>query len=235
MSELSSTLQFDSNRWGNILAILSLDAAAPFLKDMGLNVTIDDRFRMGLRKIIEGYLRANHLDSDAESSMVPQAFDWIRKEFDESFADELYIWGVTVFESGEHGEDGASPFLWDNVFRKGGLKGERDQKPVSPFVTLMRNIMAKRQKPSVFHIKPTSSWDRDLYERRQYDEFSGAMESVQATINYYDFAKAWQEAIQISDQNDLEEANEWGIEEARTLGMPLEKLGKLGDWASLPK
>jgi hypothetical protein len=61
------------------------------------------------------------------------------------------------------------------------------------------------------------------------------MESVQAAINYYDFAKAWQEAIQISSQTDLEEANEWGVEEARTLGMPLERLGKLGDWASLPK
>ena len=60
------------------------------------------------------------------------------------------------------------------------------------------------------------------------------MELVQATINYYDFVSAWQDAVTAADQLDLQQLKKWGTEEALILGMPLDRLGNPGAWPPLP-
>jgi hypothetical protein len=61
------------------------------------------------------------------------------------------------------------------------------------------------------------------------------MDMVKNTISYCNFVSAWEETmIALGSQAELEEVHRWGIAEAEQLGMPLDRVGKLGDWPALP-
>jgi hypothetical protein len=232
MNATALPAQIDPYRWGTIFAVLSLDVAAPFVSNMGLQLQRSDALRSGLRRIIADYRKLEASQGNADASFLRAVFDWAAKDFGQGFSNYLYAWGQNVFQSG--GGDGVKVFLWNNIFRRGGLNGEKDHRPPPQFVTVLRKMLAKRTKAAVNRMDPVSDWDKEVYERQHYDRFRNAMELVQATISYHDFVSAWQEALAAAGEVNLAGIEKWGAEEAQILGMPLDRLGKPGDWASLP-
>jgi len=215
-----------------IFGTLSLDVTAPFVPQMGLQLPPGNAFTAGLRNLIEEFRSIQTEQGGVEPPFSRAVFNWAANEFCRGFADHLYAWGQDVFQTGDDG--GVGVFLWDNIVRRGGLDGARDHRPPPHFVILLRSMLAQRSKAPVNRITPTSAWDKKLYERQHYDRYRKPMALVQATINYYDFVSAWQDAVTAADQLDLQQLKKWGTEEALILGMPLDRLGNPGAWPPLP-
>jgi hypothetical protein len=233
MSETKANRRLDPYLWGTIFAVLSLDVASPFVPNMGLQLPPGDSFRTGLRKIIEEFRRLEAKQTNIAEPFVEAVFNWTAQRYGQELSDQLYAWGENVFQSGSG--KGATVFLWNNIVRRGGLKGERDHRLPPHFVTTLRALLAPRAKPLVNRLRPVSTWDKEVYDRQQYDEFRNAMELVQATINYNDFISAWREALAVSDKVvDMEEINRWAMGEASILGMPVDRVGHPRDWGGDP-
>ena len=230
----SSITPYEINiyRWGTIFATLSLDVAAPFISQMGLQLPAGNGFRMGLRKIIEEFRKLEGEQSNAESLFSSDVFDWAANEFGRGFAEHLYAWGQDVFQSGDIGDEGA--FIWNSIVRRGGLNGARDTHPPLLFVSGVRTALAKRARAAVNYIQPDSDWDLSLYQRQKYDEFRNPMELVQATISHFDFVHSWQEAITNVGQPDIPQLMSWAIKEANMLGIPLDYVVVPGNWLLPP-
>ena len=230
--EITTTpFEIEIYRWGTTFATLSLDVAAPYVPQMGLQLPAGDLFRPGLRRIIEEFRQRQTQGEDVENLFSPAAFDWAVQVFGRAFATHLYAWGQNVFQTGEGGQN---VFLWNNIVRRGGLDGAKDRSLPPPFVALLRQNLASRAKEAVNYLTPTTAWDVELYQRQQYDRYRNPMELVQATISYYDFVSAWQETSASGGISDLQAVKQWGVGEAVQLGIPLDALGNPGDWPPLP-
>jgi len=232
MATPSATYDLEPYRWGMILATLSLDMVVPFVPLMGLQLPSGNAFTLGLRDLIREFRSLQAQRRDAELQFAPAVFVWATRQFHRDFADHFYAWGQDVFQTGADG--GAGAFLWDSIVRRGGLDGAKDDQSPPQFVLLLRDSLALRSEASVNRIAPSSAWDKELYERQQYDRFRNPMELVQATIHHYNFVSAWQEAVVASSQPDLQQMTKWGNSEALLLGMPLDRIGIPGDWPPLP-
>ena len=235
---------------GRYVRDLSLDLATPFIGDMGLTQPDEEAFKSGLRRIIEEFRNSEGVTPSIEASFPQAVFTWAGTEFGPAFAGDLFKWGLEDFQCSS--EDGIQVFLWNNIVRRGGLSGERDRRPPPQLVVILRGILAKRAKSPVHRLMPTSAWDKKLYDRHQYDQFSNqnlvganvdlvprkdrervlrmTMELVQTTISRRDFLNAWHSTLAVIDHPDLEDLNHWGKEEASLLGMPLDRIEPPGNW-----
>ena len=231
MEAATPSFEIDIYRWGTTFATLSLDVAAPYVPQMGLQLPAGDVFKPGLRRIIEEFRRRQTQGEEVEELFSPAVFEWAQQAFNHAFAAHLYAWGQNVFQTGE---GDAQVFFWNNIVRRGGLTGAKDTSPPPPFVVLLRQTLAGKAMEAVNRLAPITGWDVDLYQRQQYDSYRNPMELVQATINYYNFVSAWQEASRIAGTPNLQAMKKWGMTEVVLLGIPLDALNDPGDWPSLP-
>jgi hypothetical protein len=200
---------------------------------MRLQLPLGDSFVKVLRDVIRRFREAQKSDPGAEMQFARSAFDRLESEFGSAFAQHLYYWGTQIFQSGD--APGTNAFLWDNIIRYGGLDGARDPIPAPPFIQSVRAGMAQTPGKALYKIQPETEWDREVYQRNGYTEFRNPMELVQATVNYCTLVRAWSEAENVSGRIDKHPVvRGWGIQIARELRMPLDRLVEPGDWNPLP-
>lgn len=234
MTTQNSPMGLEPYRWSAIMATLSLDIAQPYIGSMGLQLPPDGSFLDGLRRIITDY-RALEGESIAPQQPFPEAvLAWARSQYGESFADALHQWGSEVFQYS--GTDGVSSFLWSCIVHRGRLDGTRDTGPVPDFIRLVRQYLKSTPKPVFSTTAPTTEWDQHLYARQGYDAQMNPLEWVEATINHRRFLLAWQRALEEAGETaDLSTVETWGRNQAKQMGMPLQRLGKPGVWTPLPQ
>jgi hypothetical protein len=233
MTNENQAPQLDPYRWGTILGVLSLDVARPYVADMGLQLPPGDKFVAGLREIIRGFRAQQAQRPVEEHSFAQTIFEWVSKEYGPAFADHLYQWGENVFQYS--GADGAGAFLWNNIVRRGGLKGERDPSAAPELVRLLRSNLAARPERHIGDVQPATDWDRELYLRQGYDEMMNAMEWVKSTVSHYNFVVAWEKTMAaVEDKTDMSQVYQWGKAVAKDMGVPLDQLEAPGSWPPLP-
>ncbi len=217
------THQINESKWTNILATLSLDVAAPYISRMGLE--LPEGFRDGLRHLIEDF-RARETKPGVAAQFLPAVFAWAEQQYGPTFADSLYQWGENVFEP----TDGSGAiFLWSSIVNHTGYPGHEPLPSAPEFVLRVRAILPPTT--SIYNQPPVTAWDRTVYERQGYDEFSSPMELVQSTMDTRDFLLAWSAARQeLPGPEPMAAVKTWGTDVAERLGMPLERLGEPGIW-----
>jgi hypothetical protein len=233
MSAVEPSPPLDPYQWGTVLGTVSLDLAQPYLAAMGLQLPSGSAFLAGLRKLIQDFRPREVRDAREALLFAPTVLAWARKEFGPAFAEHLHRWGENVFQCS--GADGASVFLWNSIVRRGRLDGSRDVEPPPEFIRLVRQQLAKRDRPSIGSPQPTTAWDQEVYARQHYDHMRNPGEFIQSTISHFNFVTAWTEALQAAGPSvDLAAVYHWGLSQAERLGMPLDRVGKPGSWPALP-
>jgi hypothetical protein len=232
MNDETHSRNLNPHRWGTIFATLSLDIVVPYIPSMHLQLPPWSEFVMGLRAIIEEFRLLQALDSTTRFSFAETVFEWAANEYGGGFVAHLFQWGEEVFQIGDG--VGASAFLWRNIVRQGRLDGSSDVDLRLGFVPAIREELARRPTPKVEQA-PRSTWDLELYKRHAYDRLMNPMELVKSTISYCNFLSAWQAAVEEYPTPDLERVYAWGAAEAERLGVPVDRLGKPGNWPPLPR
>lgn len=221
----------DKYRWATIWAVLSLDLADPYIRDMGLKLEDRESFRAKIRRLILSYRKSHEGSSVGQISFAEFMFDRLDNEYDSNFGAHLRTWGEEVFQYS--GTDGINVFLWASLISKRDLGESRSSIPA--IVDTVRNILATSQEPQLAGIVPTSEWDLEIYERQGYDSLMNPVEMISATIRYVRFVRAWAQALRdYSGRFAVADLYEWGVRRARRMGMPVERLAEPGRWRSLP-
>ena len=232
MNQSLPTEKVDLYRWTTIVVTLSLDLANPYFPHMGLH--LPDGLQQGVRGIIEE-LRRQKMDPELSSAYASGILDWSTQRFGEQFQQRLYTWGTEIFNYGLDDDAGAALFLWSNLVNHRGYPGA----PVivaPPFVLRLRAVLAATAPPSVHRYGPETVWDKSMYAWREYDEdIYTPMTSVSLTLGDYQFRRAWAAVREeMGDHAGLDAVKSWGLDLARQMNMPVDRLGDPGEWRELP-
>ena len=233
MNNIREEPELNAPRWGTILGVLSLDLAAPYVTPAGLELPPGTAFVEGLRGLIVDFRSRQRTDTGVERFFAGTVMDWSSGEFGAGFADYLRSWGEHVFQYS--GSDGAGVFLWENVLRSGGLDGSRDTQAAPDFVRSFRLRLATAGALPEGFTPPQTAWDREFYDRHGYDQYFDPMDMMKNTVSRVRFRRAWEAEVKVVGARlDLSVVERWGRNVAARLGMPLERLGKPGEWPPLP-
>jgi hypothetical protein len=224
--------QLESCRWATIFGILAMDMTKPYFAAMAIDFELDDSQVQELRSLIDRYRSDESLNDDRPFADV--ALEWFRSTFGDDTAQYLIRWGTDVFQY-DNAPAHVRAFLWRNALVM-DPKNANSATAVPPIVVRLRHELSKLESPQFSRVTPQTAWDRRTFERHGWDDQMNVMEFVQATCTYVQFISAWLLASEgmMDSLTELTNAQQWGLARAKEAGMPLDRMGNLGDWPQLP-
>jgi hypothetical protein len=221
----------NSDEWLLLFVALSLDIVQPYLDQMSLQLPLDvPVFVEGVRKTIAEFT-SRHSEETDDADLSRMLLEWVLTAYGKEFLLHLKEWKTNVFKPDD--VQAFQAYIWRILVTRGGLSGQRDVQPPPPFVTAIR-LALSRFPSSNIPITPQSIWDRQLFERYDYDDGWNPMTYVTAAVSHHRFVISWDGALHSKVPFDLDELKRWARREAEVKKMPIDQV-KDPVWPPSPK
>ena len=211
----------DYERWEMAVCMLTLDAASPYFRHMGVPLRPDSESITGMRPLIRR-LRPWELGGHGLAPFVEE-FDNLLSKFHGSHFDSLFVeWLDKVFAYSSPYQKAL--FDWKRIIARGGLDGSRDANAPPKLIRLVRIYWQVAGEIDAARMQVISDWDCELnayYVDPEDEESKGLLPWIEYTIDEFSFLFCWNKAARDCDHAALDSAFEWARHESALLGIPV--------------
>ena len=236
-SRLRSTA--DAAKWHLIFTLLSLDAAAPFWKEMGLELrqsaTLRELSRSFVRqyRAIQGRVAADttsHLEAWQEQ--FQESMDRIEETMSAEVARAIEDWGSSTFRYGD--ELDGQAFMWRRLLRRlAGISNlafpcgpmELSDEKTQMLAEIVRRHLDRpedtEERIAEAERRAKSAWDESVF-----GTYTGGspMDWVASTIGFVKTRAVWREIEGALDREEIAALLDWARRQAVAMEMPAETI-----------